>query len=951
MRGAFNFFSSLVFAILMSFSVTTKASNEPPQDFQDLAVELASHLNTMNLIRGGSYEQDIERIKEVVKSPSTLVVDAILIRAAMEVIDVDPSEVNVEFVVFCIKQASSIASPDLVNRFGGLYQTFQEHISTLPKFSQIVEPALHKAVKNLSKNGPLPMYPKSGTQFSFGGNFGANSPENEVKPPPVPTSNSTALVKYISPEPLPQEIFEKRLQKIEQMKAFLEDRVVGQPEVLEAALDAEFKIAVLGNSGKSGIYMKLLGLPGVGKDTFAMAWADAIHNREGAWTEHLMTVHPIQDRHDLSNYKGSSKGVVGSEDIPPFIAFLVKHSAGKYMIVESEDKRSAKQPYYIALNPEWEPGMVLPGYFTPEEGIVFLNETHNWSKYGRDAFKTFVEEGRFPIGSPGSADGEYEGVTEIIVPVRRVEASNEAIGLISNLRLDGTRIGSPMTYDEMFNKWKLNHQNYELIRQTILSEGSQTSGVGQSKESSSGTSIETLNRVPDRLLILMRPLSPEDLKKVLKFKLRSLEKLLASSQAGFNELTFTYTDRVIDFLQEWNYIADSGGRAMQDRVESMIELSIFDAIKAGKIKSGEKGEYELDVVRNEDGTYSVNFNGRSGESFSIYLRQTESAKYPEQQTPESIKDLYTLGARLSQHVFGLDEEAEEIGNRLAVQLKNRKRNVTAETAEYPAISFMFLGLSSTGKTEMSKAIAREVYNDESRMLTIPFGDIKTEEQYQQFISGSKQGNAFHKSKLMEMWDNWNGEFVLNLDELSNAPASVQERLYDLLREKLFSGFADGKARPTQNLIITITGNAGEEWYHQIPREGVPIVEQQAALYEIHRQAMQDPSARRALLERHFKKALINRVGEQNILFFPPLAYGAIRQLTQLRLGKAIEELKATREKIGWNLQFLDSDEYIATVKVLETEGFELFEQGSSLVRFVEKWKSEIDTVLSKNGVA
>src|SRR6185312_12674176 len=93
--------------------------------------------------------------------------------------------------------------------------------------------------------------------------------------------------------------------------------------------------------------------------------------------EHVYQVQILKIEGDLWQLSGSSTGYQGSNQLSPFIRWLVQHAGGRYLI---------QQDRYVIQNPKWKPGEVWDGYFAPEHSVLFANEFHNWSKQLTDAF-------------------------------------------------------------------------------------------------------------------------------------------------------------------------------------------------------------------------------------------------------------------------------------------------------------------------------------------------------------------------------------------------------------------------------------------------------------------------------------------------------------------------------------------------------------------------------------
>ena len=93
-------------------------------------------------------------------------------------------------------------------------------------------------------------------------------------------------------------------------------------------------------------------------------------------------------------------------------------------------------------------------------------------------------------------------------------------------------------------------------------------------------------------------------------------------------------------------------------------------------------------------------------------------------------------------------------------------------------------------------------------------------------------------------------------------------------------------------------------------------------------------------ERFFSEPLLNRIGEQNIFFFPHLSFLAIRRLAEAKLDAALNSLVETENGRGWNISFASPEDRIAFIDMIESDGFVIREQGASVNGFVKVWIKE-----------
>lgn len=731
-----------------------------------------------------------------------------------------------------------------------------------------------------------------------------------------------------------ESFFESPEDTLQIFKDTLDKRIIEQPEVKEALYDLEFETLIKGRGNSSEPpFFYLMGLPGVGKDTSAEAYVDALYNGIKG-EDHLFRVPLQKSKADAWTLLGSATGYVGSSELSPFIKFLVKHSAGRYKIVEG--KGGAQSGDYVVENPEWKPGMVLDGYYEPEKAVIFLNEFHNWSSEAKAVvMKESLEKGTFKINNPG------KGVSILVVPgVRFIAASNEGIDLYTNRDVEGARIGEPLSYDEMMERWKKISQNKDLLKQTIAKTASKNA-PGTPKDEQIGTPEEILNRIHPSRMILMRPISPDGIRKIIQLRIDKInQQLFDATRGAFGSFEIKATDQLIDFIKNYEYSAEDGARPVNDKVRSLMEYTFYQALKEVKVHPSDlKNGITLDIKRNEDKTYNlVILKGLENANELIKEQLITGTLKEKDNTPisdERVDNLLTLQERLKDRVFGADKAIEKISRAMLLSEEARHTKKTKWSDHEKATSFAFLGPSSTGKSEMAKALVNELFPDygEQRRIDIDFNKIQNPHHMEEYIWGRKEGRNVVPSEFMRKYDQFNGDVLFVFEESSNTPKELLRSLYDLFRES-HPKFADGKDRPMTNVTIILTGNAGIEWYSNVPRE-LPEDVRMAAWARIYKESTSANGKSRQTLEKYYPEPLINRIGEQNVIWFAPLTFTAVRELAMSKTNSYLNKLKPADGRRGWDVGFKDMNDYTKTIELFEKEGFLLEEQGASIDRYVD----------------
>jgi len=746
--------------------------------------------------------------------------------------------------------------------------------------------------------------------------------------------------KFLSPEA-----------ELKKFKDFLDKRIIEQQEVKDVLYDLEFETLIKGkgNTSEPPLFY-LMGLPGVGKDTSAEAYIEAIYGGGKAAKEHMFHVPLQRSKADAWTLLGSATGYVGSAELSPFVKFLVKHSGGRYQIVEG--KGGSESGDYVIENENWKPGIPLEGYYEPERAVVFLNEFHNWSAEAKAVvMKESLEKGTFKINNPG------KGIATLHVPgIRFIAASNEGIELYTNRDIDGARFGEPLTYEEMMERYNKVAHNKDLLRQTIAKTASKNP-PGTPKDEKIGTPEEILNRIHPSRMILMKPISPEGLKRIVKLRIEKVnEQLFDATRGSFGSFEIEVTDKLVEFVQSYEYNPEDGARPIGDKVRSLMEYTFYQALKEAQLKPYDlKNGVTLDVKLNADKTSSLILLKGTKNATEVLkeqlIRETIKERDSNPISDEKIDKLLTLEERMKERISGAEKAIEQVSKAMLLSEEARYVQNKKWSEHEKAASFAFLGPSSTGKSEMVKALVAELHpgTGDQRRIDIDGNQIKGQHHMEEFIWGRKDGRNAVPSKFMQAYDQYNGEIVVVLEESSNIPKELLKSLYDLFREA-HPKFADGKDRPMTNVTIILTGNAGIEWYSGVPRD-LPEHVRMAAWQRIYKEAMKEPGKSRITLEKYYPEPLVNRIGEQNIIWFSPLSFKSVRELTVMKMNSYISKLQTSNGRRGWDVGFKSQADFERVVEIFEKEGFLLEEQGASIDRYSDMaFNKELRALLLSNKV-
>lgn len=250
-------------------------------------------------------------------------------------------------------------------------------------------------------------------------------------------------------------------------------------------------------------------------------------------------------------------------------------------------------------------------------------------------------------------------------------------------------------------------------------------------------------------------------------------------------------------------------------------------------------------------------------SFGVKIQQSKG---------DESKSLLSLEDDLHKYVINQKQAVSVIANAL------RRSRSGVGNPERPVGTFLFLGPTGVGKTELSKALARVYFGDESSMIRVDMNQFVNTEDVTRLITpmlGEQLGFLGQVRRRPFS--------VILLDEIEKAHKSVINLLLQMLDEGVMSD-VDNKPVSFKDAIIIATSNAGADLIRQKIDEGEDVSKIQATLVD-------------AIIERQiFAPEFINRYDE--VVVFRPLTEEELLQVIDLILAginKTVERQKVKVE--------------------------------------------------------
>ena len=277
---------------------------------------------------------------------------------------------------------------------------------------------------------------------------------------------------------------------------------------------------------------------------------------------------------------------------------------------------------------------------------------------------------------------------------------------------------------------------------------------------------------------------------------------------------------------------------------------------------------------------------------------------PVQKMLESEKEkLLRIEEALHKRVVGQDLAIQAVADavrRSRAGLSNEKR---------PIGSFLFMGTTGVGKTELAKALAEFLFNDENMMTRIDMSEYQERHTVSRLVGappgyvGYDEGGQLTEAVRRKPYS------VILLDEIEKAHPDV----FNVLLQVLDDGrLTDNKGRTVdfKNTILIMTSNAGsgiiQSYMDRLPSVGLPGADPAEEMKAIaRRRDMLDECRDKVIdeLKTIVRPEFLNRIDE--IIMFEPLTRNDIRDILHIQMAQLKEKLAAEDVSIEFTPAFED----------------------------------------------
>ena len=400
-----------------------------------------------------------------------------------------------------------------------------------------------------------------------------------------------------------------------------------------------------------------------------------------------------------------------------------------------------------------------------------------------------------------------------------------------------------------------------------------------------------------------------------KKRLTELQKELADTREKVNQLKLKWENEKADIQK----VSDK--KAELDKAKHELENaeSSYDLEKAAKLQHGtiptlEKELQDLEKSDRPD-EWLVEESVTENEIAAVVSRETG---IPVAKLVQGEREkLLHLADSLHQRVIGQDEAVDAVANAV---LRSR---AGLQDPSKPLGSFMFLGPTGVGKTELAKALAENLFDSEKHMVRIDMSEYMEKASVSRLVGAAPGYVGYEEGGQLTEAVRRNPYTIVLFDEIEKAHPDV----FNILLQVLDDGrLTDGQGRTVdfKNTILIMTSNLGSEiLLDNVKEDGVISPETKEQVMK--------------LAQTHFKPEFLNRIDD--IITFSPLTFDAIEKIVDKFIGQLSARLSSQEIELKIND---DARKWIAK------EGYDPAYGARPLQRFIT---THVETPLAKEIIA
>ena len=433
-----------------------------------------------------------------------------------------------------------------------------------------------------------------------------------------------------------------------------------------------------------------------------------------------------------------------------------------------------------------------------------------------------------------------------------------------------------------------------------------------------------MNSVPNELDQVTRELMREEVEEAAlkketdaasKKRLEELQAELSNLREKANKLRQRWEDEKLDIQK----VSDKKSELDKARHQLEEAENNYDLEKAAKLQHATIPQLEKELQQLENSErpkeWMVEESVTDKKIAEVISRMTG---IPISKLVEGEREkLLHLADNLHKRVIGQDEAVDAVSDAV---LRSR---AGLQNPNKPLGSFLFLGPTGVGKTELAKALAENLFDSESHMVRIDMSEYMEKYSVSRLVGAAPGYVGYEEGGQLTEAVRRNPYTIILLDEVEKAHPDV----FNILLQVLDDGrLTDGQGRTVnfKNTILIMTSNLGSEFLLENDSTDGTISP------EIKKKVMQ-------LTQAHFKPEFLNRIDD--ILMFTPLTMDSVQKIVEKFIHQLSDRLESQEITLG-----IDED----AQKWIAKEGYNPAYGARPLQRFIT---NNVETPLAKEIIA
>ncbi len=363
-------------------------------------------------------------------------------------------------------------------------------------------------------------------------------------------------------------------------------------------------------------------------------------------------------------------------------------------------------------------------------------------------------------------------------------------------------------------------------------------------------------------------------------RLKEIEKTLSELKERFNQLELHWKNE----KESIDKIKEAQKKLDQLRNEATQAERDLDLQRVAEINYGEIPKVQEEIKKAQEKLASLQKDKKIlkeevDEEDIAHIVSRWTGIPAEKMLKEESQKLANMEKELAKRLVGQEEAVRAVSNAI------RRARAGISESNRPIGSFLFLGPTGVGKTELAKALAEFLFNDERLMTRIDMSEYMEKHAVARLIGsppgyvGYEEGGQLTEAVRRHPYS------VILFDEIEKAHPEV----FNILLQILDDGrLTDSKGRTVdfKNTVIIMTSNLGSDLitqYKNNPKKQKEVIMK--------------------LLQSKFKPEFLNRIDD--IVIFQPLTKDQLRKIVQIQLKKVAQRLTEKEIKVEFTDKLID----------------------------------------------